>query len=263
MNLSDPKQLASVLEAVLLAAGKVLSIEQMLGLFEAHEAPSSTVVREALSVLQRACQKRSYELKEVAGGYRLQIRQQHALYVSRLWEERPPRYSRAMLETLALIAYRQPITRGEIEDVRGVAVNSQIVRTLMERGWVRVVGHREVPGRPALLATTKSFLDHFGLRTLAELPTLAELRDLTVEPELEDMDDDDRPIPAHLQAMADAALQGDEALGDQVAGDLPEPKELGFQKLLAELDSMEQGLTLEFKDLVLPDEVEAPSDDTA
>ena len=157
MDLSDPKDLASLLEAFLLASGKPLSLERLGELFEEHERPSSAQLKKALEVLDKSCKGRAFELKEVASGYRLQVRQRFSPWVGRLWEERPQRYSRALLETLALIAYRQPITRGEIEDIRGVAVNSQIVKTLQEREWIRVVGHRDVPGRPAMFATTRQF----------------------------------------------------------------------------------------------------------
>ncbi|NAS64626.1 SMC-Scp complex subunit ScpB, partial [Pseudomonas syringae pv. actinidiae] len=160
--------------------------------------------------------------------------------VGRLWEERPQRYSRAMLETLALIAYRQPITRGEIEDVRGVAVNSHIVKTLLEREWIRVVGYRDVPGKPAMFATTKGFLDHFNLKSLDELPPLADLREMETEPVL---DFEDAPIPAHLQALADASL-------DQDAEPEAPRDETSFRTLLVELDSMEQGLKTDFDDLL-------------
>jgi segregation and condensation protein B len=170
--------LPTILEAVLLAAGRPLGVEQLRELFEEHERPSSDDVRAALLDLGASCETRACELREVASGWRLQVRPAYAEVVSRLWQERPSRYSRALLETLALIAYRQPITRGEIEDIRGVTVSSTIMRTLQERNWIRVVGHREVPGRPELLGTTREFLDYFGLRSLDDLPTLAELRDL-------------------------------------------------------------------------------------
>ena len=178
MTLSDPHQLATVLEGLLLAAGKPMSLERLFELFEEHERPDSGVFREALGILARSCEGRAFELKEVASGYRLQVRERFAPWVGRLWEERPQRYSRALLETLALIAYRQPITRGEIEDIRGVTVSSNIIRTLLEREWVRVVGHRDVPGRPAMYATTRQFLDYFNLTGLDELPPLSEVRDL-------------------------------------------------------------------------------------
>jgi segregation and condensation protein B len=158
-----------------------------------------------------------------------------------LWEERPQRYSRAMLETMALIAYRQPITRGEIEDVRGVAVNSHIVKTLLEREWIRIVGYRDVPGKPAMFATTKAFLDHFNLKNLDDLPPLAELRELEPDPVL---DFDDAPVPASLQELADASAEPEE------------PKEeTSFHTLLLELDTMEEGLKTDFDDLLRDGEV--------
>ncbi len=174
----EQMQLRKVVEAALLAWGESLSVSQLREIFDEGERPEEAEVRAALAALAEDCAGRAVELAEVASGWRLQVRSEFALPVSRLWQERPGRYSRALLETLALIAYRQPITRGEIEDVRGVAVNPHIVRTLTERGWIRVVGHREVPGRPELLSTTREFLDYFGLRGLDDLPTLAVLRDM-------------------------------------------------------------------------------------
>jgi segregation and condensation protein B len=198
MNLSEPRELAPLLEAFLLASGKPQSLERLFELFEEGERPEPPV--------------------------------------GRLWEERPQRYSRAMLETIALIAYRQPITRGEIEDVRGVAVNSQIVKTLMEREWIRIVGYRDVPGKPAMFATTKAFLDHFNLKNLDDLPPLAEVRELEPDPVL---DFDDAPVPAGLQELADASAEPEE------------PKEeTSFHTLLLELDSMEEGIKTDFDDLL-------------
>jgi len=170
--------LTNVLEAVLLAAGRPITVDQILELFEEHQRPAADDVREGLAELQVRFADHGVELREVASGWRVQVRPEFADVVSRLWQERPSRYSRALLETLALIAYRQPITRGEIEDIRGVTVSSTIMRTLHERNWIRVVGHREVPGRPELLGTTREFLDYFGLKSLDDMPTLAELRDL-------------------------------------------------------------------------------------
>ena len=208
MDLSDPKDLASLLEAFLLASGKPLSLERLGELFEEHERPSSAQLKKALEVLDKSCKGRAFELKEVASGYRLQVRQRFSPWVGRLWEERPQRYSRALLETLALIAYRQPITRGEIEDIRGVAVNSQIVKTLQEREWIRVVGHRDVPGRPAMFATTRQFLDHFNLKNLDELPPLSELKDIgELEPQLPL---DGAPLPVSI-ASGDAVDGGQDA----------------------------------------------------
>lgn len=168
------RPLKSIIEGALLAAGAPLSPEQLLGLFEPHERPSRAELLAVIEELTRDYQGRGIELVEVASGYRVQVRQTAAPWVARLWEERPPRYSRALLETLAVIAYRQPVTRGEIESIRGVSLNTAILKTLTERGWIRVVGHRDVPGRPALYATTPQFLDDLGLRTLEDLPPLPE-----------------------------------------------------------------------------------------
>jgi segregation and condensation protein B len=168
----------NVVEAALLAAGRPLGLAELAQLFDEDARPAPAALREALGRIADDHAARALELREVASGWRLQVRAEFAPEVSRLWPERPQRYSRALLETLALIAYRQPITRAEIEAVRGVAVNPNIVKTLMERNWVRVVGHRDVPGHPELLGTTKDFLDHFGLADLDELPPLAELKAL-------------------------------------------------------------------------------------
>jgi segregation and condensation protein B len=176
-NLSDIK-LKGIIEAALMAAGKPLPIDKMLKLFLEDEQPERADVRRALESLSNDYVNRPIELLETAAGFRINVRADYATWVSRLWEERPPKYSRALLETLSLVAYRQPITRGEIEDVRGVSVSSSIIKTLMERHWIKEVGHRDVPGRPALLATTKEFLNYFGLKSLDELPTLSEIKDM-------------------------------------------------------------------------------------
>src|SRR6185436_12738998 len=175
MNEHDLKHL---IEATLLAAGRPVSSEQLLELFDERERPTDEQLRAALDLLAAEYESRGIELIEVASGWRVQVRSRCADVVSRLWQERPSRYSRALLETLALIAYRQPITRSEIEEIRGVSISSTIMRTLQERNWIRVVGHREVPGHPELLNTTREFLDYFGLKSLDQLPTLAELRDV-------------------------------------------------------------------------------------
>ncbi|MHB1815560.1 MAG: SMC-Scp complex subunit ScpB [Steroidobacteraceae bacterium] len=174
----------NVIEAALLAAGRPLGLGELKQLFDAPSCPDDATLRAALEQLAGEYAERGIELKEIASGWRIQVRREFAQEISRLWPERPARYSRALLETLALIAYRQPITRGEIEDVRGVAVNPNIIKTLLERNWVRVLGHRDVPGRPELLGTTREFLDYFGLRRLEELPPLAQLKALS-EPNLE------------------------------------------------------------------------------
>lgn len=174
----DDEKLAQIIEAALMVAGRILTIEDLLGLFEDHERPPVTSVQKALERIAAECQLRGVELKETASGFRFQAKQEHSLYLSRLWDEKPKRYSRSLLETLALIAYRQPITRGEIEEIRGVACNSDIFKSLMERDWIRIVGHRDVPGRPALYATTRHFLDYFNMKSLDQLPSLADLKDL-------------------------------------------------------------------------------------
>lgn len=171
-------KLKNIIESALLASGRPLSVDQLLGLFLNDEEITREQVRAVLKSLTDDYAERGTELIEVASGFRFQVREQYSEWVSRLWAERPVRYTRALLETLALIAYRQPITRGEIEDVRGVSVSTSIIKTLLEREWIRVVGHRDVPGKPAMYASTKAFLDYFKLKSLDELPTLAELRDI-------------------------------------------------------------------------------------
>jgi segregation and condensation protein B len=206
--------LKCVLEAVLLAAGEPLDRAALAAVFEESERPSDTDLNQALAELGEDYAERGLELKEVASGVRIQVREEVNPWVARLWEERPQRYSRAMLETLALIAYRQPITRGEIEEVRGVSVRSNIIRTLQEREWIRVVGHRDVPGKPALFGTTKAFLDYFNLSSLDDLPSLAEIRDMeNLEPELD------------LEPPDDGEIRDD---GGDVEGDADEePGEVG------------------------------------
>lgn len=181
----DSGQLQKIIEGALLAAGKPLSVDQMLSLFGLENTqPTREEVRAALEDISADCVDRGFELKQIASGYRFQVRQEFAPWINRLWEEKPQKYSRALLETLAIIAYRQPMTRGEIEEIRGVSVSSNITKTLLEREWVRIVGHRDVPGKPALFATTKQFLDYFNLKRLDELPTLNDIRDLAeLEPE--------------------------------------------------------------------------------
>ncbi|MDX5379304.1 MAG: SMC-Scp complex subunit ScpB [Halomonas sp.] len=204
-----PDSLDEILEAALLAAAEPLSLERLEGLFDDHERPQRRTLREALERVAVRHDRGAMELIETASGYQLRIRPRLSPWVSRLWDERPQRYSRALLETLALIAYRQPVTRGDIEEVRGVAVSSSIMRTLAERGWIRVVGHRDVPGRPAVYATTRQFLDDFGLKTLDELPPMHELKGMA-EPIFED----EAPPPSALLAQADEAATGGEDVGE-------------------------------------------------
>jgi segregation and condensation protein B len=200
---SSLPQLKLILEAVLLAAGEPLSISRMQGLFDSKDVPAASDISQALEELAQDLQGRGIELSEVASGFRLKTRTELMPWISRLWEEKPQRYSRALLETLSLIAYRQPITRGEIEEVRGVAVSSNIIRTLQEREWIRVVGHRDMPGKPALFGTTRVFLDYFDLTSLDDLPSLAEIRDMAnLEPEFD--------FDTSLAANSDDGASGDD-----------------------------------------------------
>ena len=177
-DLSD-KELMRIIEAALFSAGHTLKLDRLMDLFPDDKHPGKEAISDALETLQEQyLEHSSLELKEVSSGFRFQVRDDYSSWVAKLFEERPARYSRATLETLALIAYRQPITRAEIEEVRGVGVSSQIIKTMIERDWIRVIGHRDVPGKPALYATTKGFLDYFNLKSLTELPALADLRDI-------------------------------------------------------------------------------------
>jgi segregation and condensation protein B len=174
-NVNDLKP---IIEALLMASEQPLSVNMITDLLTRETVPNKEMIREALELLQEDCAARGIELKEVASGFRYQAKQEYAHWISKLWEERAPRYSRAFLETLVLIAYRQPITRGEIEEIRGVTVNSNIIKGLIEREWIKVVGQREVPGKPELLGTTKEFLDYFNLKSLTDLPALSDIQDI-------------------------------------------------------------------------------------
>jgi segregation and condensation protein B len=215
----------NVIEAALLAAGRPLGLAELKQLFDESSCPDDAALRAALGQLAGEYAERGIELKEIASGWRIQVRREFAPEVSRLWPERPARYSRALLETLALIAYRQPITRGEIEQVRGVAVNPNIIKTLLERNWVRVLGHRDVPGRPELLGTTREFLDYFGLRKLEELPPLAQLKALS-EPNLElDLPAAAAGAPAtDPSAASERTAEALEALAQSGSQSDPEPQ---------------------------------------
>jgi segregation and condensation protein B len=211
----DTEQLKRILEALIMASSTPLSLERMLAVFPEDQQPESTVLRESLTALAEDYAKSSLELKEVSSGFRFQVRKDYAEWVSKLWEEKPARYSRALLETLALVAYKQPVTRGEIEKIRGVSVNTQIMKTLLEREWVSIVGHRDVPGKPAIYATTRQFLDYFNLKSLEELPPLAEIRDLDQingeldfpenEAEVSEFDDDKETVVS-LDVQSDAEV---------------------------------------------------------
>ena len=214
----DQEQLRKIIEGALLAAGQPLTVARLLELFDEKVAPTKEEVLAALQAIETACEERGFELKEVASGWRFQVREGLAPWINRMWEEKPQKYSRALLETLSLIAYRQPITRGDIEEIRGVAVSSHIMKTLMEREWVKVVGHRDVPGRPSLYATTRQFLDYFNLKSLEDLPSLSEIRDLDeMNPVLNlggdeeglGEPDTDAPIPDNPDAATEDAATED------------------------------------------------------
>ena len=210
MKIDDLELIKRIFEAALMAADKPLQRRDLTALFDDLEQPEDSLIDQALKDLVADCEDKGFELKRVASGYRYQVKQDLSRWVNKLWQERAPRYSRALLETMSLIAYRQPITRGEIEQIRGVAVSSQIIKTLLEREWIKSVGHRDVPGRPTIYATTKQFLDYFNLKSLDQLPPLAEVRDLNtisrelnIELPIEDMtsaNDDTREEGAEQQA---------------------------------------------------------------
>lgn len=202
-------ELRNIIEGALLAAGRPLSVDELLALFPDDGRPDRSEMKKALDALKEEFEGRGIELKEVASGYRIQVRKELAPWIGRLWEERPARYSRALLETLALVAYRQPITRGEIEEVRGVTVSTHIIRTLQDRGWIRIVGHRDVPGHPEMFGTTKEFLDYFSLKSLDELPTLAQLRD--IESINAELDFGTEGVPLQVVPVAAPRLAEDEA----------------------------------------------------
>lgn len=216
------EQLKPVIEAVLMVSDQPLSVEQLSELFDDYERPAKGLLRDLLQQLAVDYQGRGIELIEVASGWRIQARKEYASRIARLWTERPQKYSRALLETLALIAYRQPVTRGDIEEIRGVSVSSSIMKTLVEREWVRVVGHRDVPGRPAMYATTRHFLDYFNLKALDQLPTLNEIRELGEQMQAEQQqaiaDDEARMLASQeekrRQMMAEAQAEHDAAASD-------------------------------------------------
>jgi len=235
----DETEIKYFVEAALLAAGRPLSIDQLQGLFDEASVPEKSVLRLAIKSLQEDYEERGLTIAEVASGFRLQIKAGMAEQLSRLWEEKPPRYSRAMFETLALIAYRQPMTRGEIEEIRGVSVSSNIIRSLLEREWVRVVGHRDVPGRPAMFATTRQFLDYFGLKKLDDLPPLADLADwesLRVQLNLPAVDDEEEKTPGGAADVPEIpVLYPDEQI--DAANDEAEPDEAAVAAAEALVDA--------------------------
>lgn len=235
-----------IVEGLLLAAGRPLTLDNIIQVFSKDEQPDRKELIAVMESIAEECDGRGFELKEVASGYRFQVKQELSEWVAKLWEERPPRYTRALLETLALVAYRQPITRGDIEEIRGVGVSSNIIRTLLDREWIRVVGHRDVPGRPAMFATTKQFLDYFNLKSLQDLPPLSEIRDLAEdEPEF-DLEDD---------LAGQRILELPEELVDENSIELSEPEK-------AELIAEEEAVALAAKPLdeilELPPELQYP-----
>lgn len=206
--------LKNILEAVLLASDEPLNMAMLASVFTDDERPSNAEIGTALSELAEDYAERGVEVNEVASGWRIQVREDVNPWVARLWEDRPQRYSRALLETLSLIAYRQPITRGDIEEVRGVSVRTNIIRTLQEREWIRVVGHRDVPGKPALFGTTRAFLDYFNLSNLDDLPSLAEIQDMdNLEPELD------------LEAHEDSQEEEPAIVENEMPDDVTQPAE--------------------------------------
>ncbi len=242
----DQKEVEYFIEAALLAAGRPLNIDQLQGLFDGRSTPEKSVLRASIKALNEGYEERGIEIAEVASGFRMQVKATMADRLGKLWEERPPRYSRALFETLALIAYRQPITRAEIEEVRGVSVSSNIMRSLVEREWVRVVGHRDVPGRPAMFGTTKAFLDYFSLKKLEDLPELADLSDwesLRVQLDLPDVDNDGAEATPGTDNVTELPIAAEAAEG---AG---ESAEAATEEAESDADA--------------PDAVEAVADDVA
>ena len=209
----DDKEVKYLIEAALLAAGRPLSVEQLQSLFDGRATPEKSQIQQAVSNLLEEYEDRGITITEVASGYRVQVKSEMAERLQKLWEDRSPRYSRALFETLALIAYRQPMTRGDIEEIRGVSVSTNIIRSLLERDWIRVLGHRDVPGRPAMFGTTKVFLDYFGLKKLDDLPPLADLADwesLRVQLNLPAVDEeDDEPPAGEVTALPALSAEGD------------------------------------------------------
>ncbi|RLK56586.1 condensin subunit ScpB [Stenotrophomonas rhizophila] len=255
----DQPLINRIVEGALLAASEPLTLAQLQGLFPEEEPAPPGSIERALELLREGCQDRGVELVEVASGFRFQVTSEVHGYITRLWTERKTRYTRATLETLALIAYRQPITRGEIEQVRGVAVSSNIIQALEEREWIRVIGHRDVPGKPALFGTTKGFLDYFGLKRLDELPPLSELRDLgELEPQLP-LDSEGQPagrLPAGA-ATPEAELETDAANDDATPApaDPADPVDPAAARLAARVALASARLA---EQLAEPDNSEAP-----
>jgi segregation and condensation protein B len=232
----DSSELKNIVEAAMLAAGGPLTLDQLRALFGDNNAPDKHDIRTVIKELQADYEGRGIELREVASGFRIQVREGMSKWLGKLWEERPPRYSRALMETLAIVAYRQPVTRGDIEEIRGVSVTTNIIRTLLERDWIKVVGHRDVPGKPAIFGTTRDFLDYFSLKKLEDLPPLAELASL-------------EPVEIQLQlGTADqvAESSGEEGQADvetTAADDTQLSDDVETSDSIDEIESGEQGDT--------------------
>lgn len=274
----EAEQIKKIIEAAILVAEGPLDRDAILSLFDEEDRPSKQDLGKYLEDIDAAYADRGIFLKEVASGFRFQARPELGQWVSRLWQEKPPRYSRAILETLALIAYRQPITRGEIEEIRGVSVSSHIVKSLLERNWVRVVGHRDVPGRPAMFATTKQFLDYFDLKSLEDLPPLSEIRDLDkINEELAlsdvppanaapgDMDEAPEGEDGHgmLEDEREARLPGDQEAfpGLEQEPEIDDATLMSMDKVDSVLSSFEQEFRR--KPSADRDDSESPADDAA
>ena len=241
------KKLKNIIEAILLSADKPMEVRHIENLFELDEdRPSRDEIRQALNELEGEYDGRGMQLKQVSSGYRMQIPEDYATWVARLWEEKPPRYSRALLETLVLIAYRQPITRGEIEEIRGVSVSTQIIKTMAEREWIRVLGHKDVPGKPAMYGTTREFLDYFNLKSLDELPALSEIKDLDkLHPELgleegvdeESQNSSESAVEAADSVETEASEVVDTEAPDSEASDTEEVQQEGLSEAVGSDDS--------------------------
>ena len=253
----EPDKIKQIVEAAIFAADGPLDRDALLLLFDEQERPERADLSRSLEQISEDYAERGIELKEVASGFRFQVRKDLGPWVSRLWQEKPPRYSRAILETLALVAYRQPITRGEIEEIRGVSVSSHIIKSLLERNWVRVVGHRDVPGRPAMFATTRQFLDYFDLKSLEDLPPLSEIKDLdklneelalsdAPDPDSGDRADDDNDATAAFGARTEGER---EARNEEIFAALDEEPELDDSTLMSidKVDSVNAGFEEEFR----------------
>lgn len=260
MKIEDLELVKRIFEGALMAAERPLQRRDLTALFDDLEKPADDLIDQALLDLDSDCEERGYELKRVSSGYRYQVKQDLSRWVNKLWQERAPRYSRALLETMSLVAYRQPITRGEIEQIRGVAVSTQIIKTLLEREWIKSVGYRDAPGRPAIYATTRQFLDYFNLKSLDQLPPLAEIRDLnTISREL----NIDLPVeeikPANDENIDGEANTGNtQAIDSNLEGSNPESAELES----AELEGAElEGAELESSDIA--ETIEASNQEVA